>query len=126
MTRIATTVFLGARKLPGTVRERCFEGTLDSFCSDVESATLRDDVLEVLRLFAIRASIQNSFNERVQGVDREAVDSNGFADSVVGNAGSHSELVISDRDGDHGHTVRERLERGVEPGVGDAERGALE
>ena len=65
-------------------------------------------------------------NERVEGVDGEAVDSKGFADSVVGNAGSHAELVISDRDGDHGHTVRERLERGVEPGVGDAEGGALE
>jgi hypothetical protein len=55
----------------------------------------------------------------VEGVDREAVDSQIFAESVVGNAGSHAELIISDRDGDHGHTVRERLERGVEPGVGD-------
>jgi hypothetical protein len=28
------------------VRERCFEGTLDGFCGDVEFATLRDDVLK--------------------------------------------------------------------------------
>jgi len=50
---IASTGFLGARKLQGAVRERCFEGTLDSFSGDVESATVRDDVLEVLRLLAI-------------------------------------------------------------------------
>jgi hypothetical protein len=61
---------LGSRKFQGTVRERCFEGTLDGLCSDVESATLRDDVLEVLRLLAIGVSIENSLNERVQGVDR--------------------------------------------------------
>ena len=92
---IASTGSSEARKLQGTVRERCFEGTLDSFSGDVESATVRDDALEVLRLLAIGVSIQNSLNERVQGVDREAVDSKGFADSVVGNAGSHAELVIS-------------------------------
>ena len=46
-------IVLGARKLQGAVRERCFEGTLDSFSGDVESATVRDDVLEVLRLLAI-------------------------------------------------------------------------
>ena len=110
----------------GTVRERCFEGSLDGFCGDLESATLRDDVLEVLRLLAIGASIQNSLDERVQAVDREVVDSKGFTDFVVGYARGHAELVVPDRDSDHGHSVRERLERGVKPGVGNAERGVLE
>jgi hypothetical protein len=90
---IASTVFSRARKLQGTVHKRCFEGTFDGFCGDVESATLRDDVSEVRRLFAIGVSIQDSLNECVQGVDRKAVESKEFADSVIGNAGSHAELV---------------------------------
>src|SRR5580698_459016 len=85
-----------------------------------------DDVLEALRVFTVGRIIPDCLNELVEAIDGKVVDFDELADFVVRDASGDAGLVESDGDRDHGNAVRQRLERCVESGVRDAERGALE
>src|SRR5262249_21657608 len=102
------------------------ERPLDHVGSQVQSRSPRDHLLEPASFFAVPGIAQDVLDQSLDPPYRESFQLQEFTDPVVCNTGRDTRLIISDGDRHHWHSLGERLEGRIQPGVRDAKRSTLQ
>src|SRR5215468_2973145 len=103
-----------------------FERPFDHVGSHVESARLRNDLLEPARLRAVLRITQDLLHHSQDIPYCEIIEFQELTDAVVCNACGYTWLIVSDGDRHHRDSLRERLQGGIQAGMRDAQRSSLQ
>src|SRR5215470_1047165 len=99
---------------------------LDHVGSHVQTASLGDYFLKVTSLCPVTWVCVYLLNRLRETFHRKVFDFQKFTCPVVRNSRRNTRLIVPDGDCYHGHSLCQRLERCIQPGMRNAERCPLE
>jgi len=102
------------------------QGIFDDVGGEAESVDLLDGRLKFFGGAAIGIILKDSAHCSVEATGTELLTGYDYARSARGNAGGDSGLVIADGDAYERHALGERLECGVDAGMGDDDGRSLD
>ena len=99
---------------------------LHSIGSPADAAATGDRIAQSRGVVRVRVVTQHALDRRAQLVHLQSLQRHQFSAARPRDARRDARLVVGYRDRHHRHAARQRLQRGVQSGVGDAQLGPLE
>lgn len=95
-------------------------------CCCIQAIRFADGELQLACFLPVARLGQDPADRRTQDICRNRFPPNNNSRAGVGDSSSNARLIVGDRDCDHGDALRQAFKDGVQAGMSDAERGAIE